>query len=136
MTDPSPPTAPDPTPPPARGRRAELIALDERVSSWIGVALPHPRWFTAPFGWLSITGNYGVIWYVVAAVGGWVSADGAAELALRRFAYVSGAVLACQGVTFFVKLGVGRRRPVEKDPPAASTSASRAALPSPRHMPA
>jgi len=79
------------------------------------VRWPHPRWLTVPFGYLSITGNYGVVWYAAAAAGAW-AAGGGGELALRRFAYVSGAVLACQGITFLVKLSVGRRRPVEKDP--------------------
>jgi len=114
--------APEPTPiqpptslRPRRGTRAASTAWDERASGWIGVRCPHPRWLTVPFGYLSIAGNYGIAWCVVAAAGAW-AAGGGAELALRRFAYVSGAVLACQGITFFVKLGVGRRRPVEKDP--------------------
>lgn len=99
-------------PPTARGR---VSAWDERASSWIGVGWPHPAWFSRPLGWVSVTGNYGLVWYVCALAWSWAAAGGA-ELVARRFAYASGAVFACQGVTFFVKLGVNRRRPVEKDP--------------------
>jgi len=107
--------APHPAATPPAAPRNRLSAWDRRVSDRIGVTWPHPAWFAKPLGLVSISGNYGVVWYVVAAVAAWAAA-GDAELALRRFAFVSGAVLACQGVTFFVKLGVRRRRPVEKDP--------------------
>jgi undecaprenyl-diphosphatase len=108
-----PPTGPDPTATPTPAPASGLRAWDRRASEWFGLRWPHPRWLTRPLGWLSLTGNYGVIWFVLGAIGGLAAAD--AELGLRRFAYVGGAVLLCQGLTFFVKLGVRRRRPLTVD---------------------
>jgi undecaprenyl-diphosphatase len=112
---PAPAQRPDPTGAAATGTRHPLSVWDARASDWIGVRWPHPRWLSKPLGWISVTGNYGVVWYVVALAAAW-AAGGGAWLVGRRFAYAGGAVLACQGVTFFVKLLVGRRRPVERDP--------------------
>jgi undecaprenyl-diphosphatase len=111
-SQPTPPVAP-PTAPARAGRRARLAAWDARASEWFGLCWPHPHWVTRPLGLVSITGNYGIAWYVLAAIG--ALGAGSAGLGLRRVAYVAGAVLACQGVTFFVKLGVRRQRPLELD---------------------
>ena len=76
---------------------------------------PHPRWFTLPLGAISLTGNYGVVWVVLAAVG---AEAGAGGFSGRRFIYVAGAVLATEWITFLVKLTVRRQRPPERDPKA------------------
>lgn len=116
-SQPAPAQRPDPTGAAATGSRHPLSAWDARASDWIGVRWPHPRWFTKPLGLISLTGNYGVVWYAAALVWAW-SEGGDPALVVRRTLYVAGAVLTCQGVTFAVKLIFDRRRPVEKDPGA------------------
>ncbi len=76
---------------------------------------PHPRWFTLPLGAISLTGNYGVVWVVLAAVG---AGAGPGGFSGRRFIYVAGAVLATEWITFLVKLTVRRQRPPKRDPEA------------------
>jgi membrane-associated phospholipid phosphatase len=97
------------------GLLARLEARDRAVSAVIAGRWPHPRWFTVPLGAISLTGNYGVVWVVLAAIGAAAAAGG---FSARRFAYVAGAVLVTQGITFLVKLAVRRQRPPDHDPEA------------------
>jgi undecaprenyl-diphosphatase len=107
--------AASPAPAVVTPRRASAITLwDARVSDRVGLGWPHPRWFTKPLGLVSITGNYGVVWFVLAAIGA-LSGGGTTLDRAHRFAYVGGAVLVCQGVTFFVKAIFKRPRPLEVD---------------------
>ena len=104
------------------GLLARLEACDRAVSAVIAGRWPHPRWFTLPLGAISLTGNYGVVWVVLAAVGG---AAGAGGFSGRRFLYAAGAVLATEWITFAIKLIFRRRRPTQRDP------ATRADIPLP-----
>jgi undecaprenyl-diphosphatase len=95
------------------GLLARLERRDRAVSAVIAGRWPHPRWFTVPLGAVSLTGNYGIVWFVLAAAG---AAAGPAVFSGRRFVYVAGAVLATEWITFGVKLVFRRRRPPERDP--------------------
>ena len=95
------------------GLLARLEARDRAVSAVIAGRWPHPRWITLPLGAISLTGNYGIVWFVLAAGG---AAAGPAGFSGRRFVYVAGAVLATEWITFGVKLVFRRRRPPERDP--------------------
>ena len=87
--------------PPGPGLLARLEARDRAVSAVIAGRWPHPRWFTLPLGAISLTGNYGIVWIVLAAVG---AAVGTGGFSWRRFAYVGGAVLVTEWLTFLVKI--------------------------------
>jgi len=102
-------------PPGSPGLLQRLATADRAVSAVIGGGWPHPRWFVVPLGAISLTGNYGVVWVVLAAVG---AATGAGGFSGRRFVYAAGAVLATEWLTFLVKLAVRRQRPPERDPEA------------------
>ncbi len=104
---------PSPKPPTGPGLLALLEARDRAVSAVVAGRWPHPRWFTVPLGAISLTGNYGVVWVVLAAVGG---AAGAGSFSWRRFAYVAGPVLVTEWLTFLVKLSVRRQRPPDREP--------------------
>jgi membrane-associated phospholipid phosphatase len=102
--------------PPRAGLLARLEARDVALSAVIGTRWPHPRYLTWPLGAVSLTGNYGIVWVVLAAVG---AAAGTAGFSGRRFAYAAGAVLATEWITFLIKLIFRRRRPTQRDPAAA-----------------
>jgi membrane-associated phospholipid phosphatase len=106
----------DPQRPPRAGLLARLEARDVAASAVIGTRWPHPRFVTVPLGAISLTGNYGVVWVVLAAIG---AAAGTAGFSGRRFAYAAGAVLATEWITFLIKLVFRRRRPTQRDPAAA-----------------
>ena len=101
--------------PPGPGLLARLEARDRAVSAVIAGRWPHPRWFTLPLGAISLTGNYGIVWIVLAAVG---AAVGAGGFSWRRFAYAGGAVLVTEWLTFLVKIRVRRQRPPDREPGA------------------
>ncbi len=94
---------------------SRVAAWDAAVSRRIGVHAPHPRWFTLALSLLSLSGNYGFLWFVLAAVP-WLRG---APRGAARFAYVAGAVLGTELLTYGVKVLVGRRRPpeLERDTP-------------------
>jgi len=102
--------------PPRAGLLARLEARDVALSAVIGTRWPHPRYLTWPLGAVSLTGNYGIAWVALAAVG---AAAGTAGFSGRRFAYGAGAVLATEWITFLIKLIFRRRRPTQRDPAAA-----------------
>ena len=103
-----------PTPPDALLQRLE--ARDRAVSATIATRWPHPRALTLPLGALSLTGNYGIVWFVLAAVG--AAAGAGAGFSWSRFVYVAGAVLVTEWLTYAVKRLVRRRRPPEREPEA------------------
>src|SRR5512135_2657308 len=101
------PSLPDPdTPLPAETRRDRLLRRDSAASQAVA-RLPHPRWLTTPYGALSLSANYGLLWFAIAAVP-WLA--GAAHGA-RTFVFVAGSVLATEWITYGVKVVFGRRRP-------------------------
>ncbi|MGZ4198834.1 MAG: phosphatase PAP2 family protein [Thermoleophilia bacterium] len=85
------------------------------ASAVIAGRWPHPRLLTVPLGALSLTGNYGIVWFVLAALG---ALQGPGGFGGRRFVYVAGAVLVTEWLTFAVKITFRRRRPPERDPQA------------------
>jgi undecaprenyl-diphosphatase len=63
------------------------------------------------YGALSLSANYGLLWFGIAAVP-WLA--GAAHGA-RTFVFVAGSVLATEWITYGVKVVFGRRRPAAVD---------------------
>jgi undecaprenyl-diphosphatase len=94
-------------PPPGR-----LDRLDRAVSRRVAMGWPHPRWFTVPLGGLSLSANYGVLWYVLCLVP-WLF--GAAD-PLWKALYVAAPVTLVEMTGFLVKQLVGRVRPPVADP--------------------
>ncbi len=62
---PLPPGSADTAPPSPPGR---LDSLDRDLSRRAAISWPHPRWFTLPLGALSLTANYGILWYGLSAL--------------------------------------------------------------------
>lgn len=89
-----------------------LDGLDRAVSRRVARDWPHPRWFTAPLGALSLSANYGVLWYVLCLVP-WIS--GAAD-PLWKALYVAAPVTLVEMTGFVIKHFVGRSRPPVADP--------------------
>jgi undecaprenyl-diphosphatase len=102
-------------PTPQAGLLERLEARDLAASAAIAGRWPHPRLVTVPLGAVSLAGNYGIVWFVLSAVGAAVVAGGFSG---RRFAYVAGAVLVTEWLTYLVKLVFRRRRPPARDPGA------------------
>jgi membrane-associated phospholipid phosphatase len=98
-------------PPPPETWRDRLLRRDGAATEAIA-RLPHPRWVTIPYGVLSLSANYGVVWFAIAAVP-WLA--GAAH-GPRTFVFVAGSVLVTEWVTFAVKLVFTRSRPAAVDP--------------------
>jgi membrane-associated phospholipid phosphatase len=94
---------------PSSGR---LDRLDRSLSRRAAVAWPHPRWFTLPLSGLSLTANYGVLWYVVALLP-WLFAE---PDPLRKALYVAVPVTAVEATGFVIKHFVARQRPPVADP--------------------
>ena len=90
---------------------SRLSAWDRSASRAIAVEWPHPRWFTLPLGAVSLTANYGVLWFVIAVV----PVLAARPRGWQQSAYVGGAVLGTELVTYGLKLAFDRRRPPERE---------------------
>jgi undecaprenyl-diphosphatase len=99
----------DAAPTPSAGR---LDRLDRAVSRRVSMGWPHPRWFTVPLGGLSLSANYGVLWYVLCLVP-WLF--GAAD-PLWKALYVAAPVTLVEMTGFVIKHFVGRARPPVADP--------------------
>jgi membrane-associated phospholipid phosphatase len=106
---PSAPGSTDAAPTPSSGR---LDRLDRSLSRRAALAWPHPRWFTLPLGGLSLTANYGVLWYVVALLP-WAFAE---PDPLRKALYVAVPVTLVEATGFVIKHFVARQRPPVADP--------------------
>ncbi len=89
-----------------------LDRLDRAVSRRLAMGWPHPRWFTVPLGGLSLSANYGVLWYVLCLVP-WLF--GAAD-PLWKALYVAVPVTLVEMTGFVIKHFVGRARPPVADP--------------------
>jgi membrane-associated phospholipid phosphatase len=111
MTIPMPlaPGSTDAVPTPSSGR---LDRLDRSLSRRAAVAWPHPRWFTLPLGALSLTANYGILWYVVALLP-WLLGE---PDPLRTALYVAVPVTLVEATGFVIKHFVARQRPPVADP--------------------
>jgi len=91
---------------------SRLARLDAAVSAAISGRWPHPRWFTVPLSGLSLTANYGLLWFVLAAVP-WLAGENQPP---ARFIYVAAPVFATEIITVLIKNVFGRRRPSQKNP--------------------
>jgi membrane-associated phospholipid phosphatase len=89
-----------------------LADLDRALSRRAAIGWPHPRWFTVPLGALSLSANYGVLWYVLCLVP-WLF--GAAD-PLWKALYVAAPVTLVEMTGFVIKQLVGRARPPVADP--------------------
>ena len=106
------PSAPGPTdavPPPSPGR---LDSLDRDLSRRAAMDWPHPRWFTLPLSGLSLSANYGILWYALCLLP-WLF--GASE-PLWKALYVAVPVTLVEMTGFVIKHFVGRARPPVADP--------------------
>lgn len=110
--DPSDPLTATEAPVRSHGLVKRLIDWDTRVSQVVAVDWPHPRWVRQPLGAFSLTANYGILWFALAGLAALVSAEHRAA----RFAFVAGAVLGAEVLTYLVKIVFNRRRPPERDP--------------------
>jgi undecaprenyl-diphosphatase len=99
----------DAVPPSPPGR---LDSLDRALSRRAALGWPHPRWFTLPLSGLSLSANYGVLWYVLSLVP-WILG---APQPLRKALYVAVPVTLVEMTGFVIKRFVGRARPPVADP--------------------
>ena len=97
------------TPTPSSGR---LDRLDRSLSRRAAVAWPHPRWFTLPLGALSLTANYGILWYGLSALP-WLTGQ---PRPLAKALFVAVPVTAVEATGFAIKRWVARPRPPIADP--------------------
>ncbi len=106
---PSAPGSTDAVPPPPPGR---LDQLDRELSRRAAIGWPHPRWFTLPLGALSLTANYGILWYVLALLPLLVGEP----RPLLKALYVAVPVTLVEMTGFLIKRLVARPRPPIADP--------------------
>ena len=106
---PLPPGSADTAPPPPPGR---LDSLDRDLSRRAAISWPHPRWFTLPLGALSLTANYGILWYGLSALP-WLSGQ---PRPLAKALYVAVPVTAVEATGFAITRWVARPRPPVADP--------------------
>ncbi len=99
----------DAVPPPSPGR---LDRLDRDLSRRAAIGWPHPRWFTLPLGGLSLTANYGMLWYVLALLP-WLLGE---PRPLSKALFVAVPVTLVEATGFLVKRLVARPRPPIADP--------------------
>ncbi len=98
--------------PPARPTMLSRLARrDASVSAVISGRWPHPRWFTVPMSGLSLTANYGLLWFALAAVP-WLAGS---TRPWTHWLSIAGPVFATEVITFVIKNAVGRRRPSQKN---------------------
>ena len=94
------------------GLFGRLAAWDRTASRRIAIGWPHPRWFTLPLAAVSSTANYGIVWFVLAALP-WAFG---VQRGPARFVYIAGSVFGTEIFTFGLKVLFDRRRPPEREP--------------------
>ncbi len=99
----------DAVPPPSTGR---LDRLDRDLSRRAAIGWPHPRWFTLPLSGLSLTANYGILWYVLALLP-WLAGE---PRPVAKALYVAVPVTLVEVSGFLIKHLVARPRPPVADP--------------------
>lgn len=104
--------APGPTDPAPPARPGRLDRLDRHVSRRIATGWPHPRWFTVPLGGLSLTANYGVLWYALALL----PLLAGQPRPVARLLYVAVPVTLVESSGYGIKRMVRRLRPPVADP--------------------
>ena len=103
------PGSSDAAPSPSLGR---LARLDRDLSRRAATGWPHPRWFALPLGALSLTANYGVLWYALALLP-WLLGE---PHPLLKALYVAVPVTLVEMTGFAIKRVVARPRPPVADP--------------------
>ena len=103
------PGSSDAAPSPSLGR---LARLDRDLSRRAATGWPHPRWFALPLGALSLTANYGVLWYALALLP-WLLGE---PRPLLKALYVAVPVTLVEMTGFAIKRVVKRPRPPVADP--------------------
>jgi undecaprenyl-diphosphatase len=83
--------------------------LDHALTRRVAVDWRHPRWLVLVLSALSLTGNYGILWFALAVLPWLAGADRPRTV----FLFVAGAVFATEIITYLIKTAVGRRRPPE-----------------------
>jgi len=106
---PLPPGSADTASPHPPGR---LDSLDRALSRRAAVSWPHPSWFTLPLGALSLTANYGILWYGLSALP-WLTGQ---PRPLAKALFVAVPVTAVEATGFAIKRWVARPRPPIADP--------------------
>lgn len=106
------PGSTDAAPTSAPGRLDHIDSLDRAVSRRAAVGWPHPRWFTLPLSGLSLTANYGILWYAVCLLP-WFFGE---PDPLRKALYVAVPVTLVEATGFLIKRVVSRSRPPVADP--------------------
>jgi len=106
---PSAPGSTDAVPSTPPGR---LDRLDRELSRRAAISWPHPHWFAWPLGALSLTANYGILWYVISLLP-WVFGE---PRPLARALFVAVPVTLVEATGFLIKHFVARSRPPIADP--------------------
>lgn len=96
-------------PPPSFG---SLERLDRDLSRAIATGLPHPRWLTVPLSGLSLSANYGVLWYVIAFLPLLLGES----RPLAKALYIAVPVTTVEATGYLIKRLVSRPRPPIADP--------------------
>ena len=89
-----------------------LDRLDRAASRRMAMDWPHPRWLTLPLSGVSLSANYGVLWYVLCLAPLILGAD----RPLWKALYVAAPVTLVEMTGFLIKQYVGRLRPPVADP--------------------
>jgi undecaprenyl-diphosphatase len=89
-----------------------LDRLDRSLSRRAAVGWPHPRWFTLPLSGLSLTANYGILWYALSVLP-WLFGE---PRPLRKILYVVVPVTLVEATGFLIKRVVARPRPPISEP--------------------
>ncbi len=88
---------------------------DRDISRRLSVGLPRPRWIRLPLSALSLSANYGILWYVIALLP-WLMGQ---SQPLLRALYVAVPVTLVELTGFVVKMLIARPRPPLADPTLA-----------------
>jgi undecaprenyl-diphosphatase len=89
-----------------------LERLDRDFSRRLAVDLPRPGWFRVPLSALSLTANYGILWYGLAVLP-WLLGQ---SRPLAQALYVAVPVTLVEFTGYLIKRRVARPRPPVADP--------------------
>ena len=89
-----------------------LDRFDRELSRRAAIGWPHPGWFAWPLGALSLTANYGILWYVIALLP-WVFGE---PRPFAKALFVAVPVTIVEAAGFLIKHFVARPRPPIADP--------------------
>lgn len=105
-------TSPPPRASSTSGLGFTLTRLDARVTRYVAAELPRPVLIRSPLAALSLTANYGILWYAIALLP-WLFGE---PQPLWRALYVAIPVTLAEFSGFLVKMVIKRPRPAVADP--------------------